>query len=80
MRSYPPPSDGSSRAALVYGGAERGISLATGFFTGEATWKPLGLTHANSRLEFRGLGVGPLTNVDSTAESIEATTTEIHQA
>lgn len=70
-----PPRNGSSRTLIVYGGAERAISLATGLFTGEATWKPLGLTHANSRLEIRGLGVGPLTNVDSTAESIEATTT-----
>ncbi len=35
-----PPWHGSSLAQSVYGGAERGISLARGFFTGEATWKP----------------------------------------
>ena len=32
-----PPRHGSSPALSVYGGAQRGISLARGFFTGEAT-------------------------------------------
>ena len=35
-----PPTHGSSPAPNVYGGAQRGISLATGFFTGESTWNP----------------------------------------
>ena len=35
-----PPWHGSSKVQFVYGGAQRGISLARGFFTGEATWKP----------------------------------------
>ena len=34
------PSHGSSVARSVYGGAERAISLATGFLTGESTWNP----------------------------------------
>jgi hypothetical protein len=42
-----PPWHGSSRALFVYGGAERGISLARGFFTGEATWKPPLILEAN---------------------------------
>jgi hypothetical protein len=36
----PPPWHGSSPAQFVCGGAQRGVSLARGFFTGEATWKP----------------------------------------
>jgi hypothetical protein len=31
-----PPRLGSSPVPSVYGGAQRGISLATGFFTGES--------------------------------------------
>ncbi len=34
------PSHGSSVALIVYGGAQRAISLATGFLTGESTWNP----------------------------------------
>jgi hypothetical protein len=37
---YHPPPNGSSPALSVYGGAQRGILLATGFFTGESRRKP----------------------------------------
>ena len=37
-----PPWHGSSSAPNVCGGAQRGISLATGFFTGESRRNPLG--------------------------------------
>ena len=38
----PPPWHGSSPAQFVCGGAQRGVSLATGFFTGESRRNPLG--------------------------------------
>ena len=38
---HPAPRHGSSRTLFVYGGAERAIWLARGFFTGESIWKPL---------------------------------------
>lgn len=49
------PQHGSSLALLVYGGAQPGRFLATGFFTGESTRNPLALPLRNSRLIFRNL-------------------------
>jgi len=36
----PPPTDGSSQARSIYGGAERASFLASGLFTGESRWNP----------------------------------------
>lgn len=36
-----PPGHGSSPTLFIYGGAQPGSSLATGFFTGESTRKPV---------------------------------------
>jgi hypothetical protein len=36
-----PPDSGSSRVQFVYGGAQCATFLATGFFTGESTQKPV---------------------------------------
>jgi len=40
--AQPPPRHGSSLAQNVWGGAQRGASLAKVDFVGEATWNPLG--------------------------------------
>ena len=67
------PSHGSSLALFVYGGAERGISLASGFFTGESTWKPLWQVASEFGLYIKDLPEHPAGKVDSLAESREAT-------
>jgi hypothetical protein len=68
-----PPSLGSSRARSVYGGAQRGISLASGLFTGESTSKPLGQRRPENRLDIRDLRNHDLARVDSSEEASEAT-------
>jgi len=52
----PAPRHGSSRALFVYGGAQRAISLARGFFTGESTWNPPWPIWRNFRLDISDLG------------------------
>ena len=64
-----PPRHGSSRALFVYGGAERGISLASGFFTGESTWNPPRQIPTNFRLDISGLRMLASGQVDSSEES-----------
>jgi hypothetical protein len=73
-----PPSLGSSRARSVYGGAQRGISLASGLFTGESTSKPLGQRRPENRLDIRDLRNHDLARVDSSEEASEATGHGIH--
>ena len=65
----PPPRHGSSPAQNVCGGAQRGISLAAGFFTGESTRKPLGGNQSSKRQYISGLGNHDLAKLDSFAES-----------
>ena len=68
-RRSSPPRHGSSPAPNVCGGAQRGISLATGTFTGESTRNPLAVGFWEKRLIIKGLrnhGHGAL---DSFAES-----------
>ena len=50
-----PPWHGSSPGPFVCGGAQRGISLATGFFTGESTRNPLGGNPRGKYHDFSGL-------------------------
>jgi len=67
-----PPWHGSSPTPFVCGGAQRGISLATGFFTGESRRKPLGARSGKKRLVIKGLRNHDLGVLDSFAESREA--------
>ena len=67
-----PPWHGSSLAPFVCGGAQRGISLATGFFTGESRRKPLGARSGKKRLVIKGLRNHDLGALDSFAESGES--------
>lgn len=68
-----PPRHGSSRAPFVCGGAQRGGSLATGIFTGEARRNPLGGSQTRKRQDIRCLGNHDLAKLDSFAEAREAT-------
>jgi hypothetical protein len=68
-----PPSLGSSPDVSVYGGAQRGISLASGLFTGESTSKPLGWCRPKNRLDIRDLWNHDLAKVDSFEEARRAT-------
>jgi hypothetical protein len=69
----PPPWHGSSPGPIVCGGAQRGISLATGFFTGESRRKPLGARSGKNRLVIKGLRNHDLGVLDSFTESREFT-------
>jgi len=67
-----PPWHGSSPAPNLCGGAQRGISLATGFFTGESRRKPLGARSGKKRLVIKGLRNHDLGVLDSFAEARES--------
>ncbi len=66
------PSHGSSPALFVCGGAQRDISLATGFFTGESRRNPLGARSGEKRLVIKGLRNHDLGVLDSFSESRES--------
>ena len=53
----PPPRHGSSPALHVYGGAQRAISLATGFLTGESTGNPPAETKADFSFNIKWLEI-----------------------
>lgn len=74
----PPPRHGSSRALCVYGGAQLGSSLATGFFTGESTRKPVDGLGIKSGLDIKGLPPPSDDPVDSTEESRPASRAGSH--
>ena len=59
IQRVPPPPNGSSPALNVCGGAERGIPLAPGFFTGESTWNPPSILEANFRFDIKRLQEQP---------------------
>jgi hypothetical protein len=65
----PTPSHGSSPAPFVYGGAQRGISLAGGFLTGESRWKPLRGRQQKKCCYISGLTNHDLEMLDSFEES-----------
>ena len=65
----PPPWHGSSPAPFVCGGAQRGISLATGTFTGESRRKPLGGSRSRKCQNISDLMNYNLAKLDSYAES-----------
>ena len=67
-----PPWHGSSPALFVCGGAQRGISLATGTFTGESRRKPPAARFCKKRLIIKGLPNHDLGALDSFAESRES--------
>ena len=73
--SFPPypPWHGSSPALFVYGGAQRGSSLATGIFTGESRRNPLGGSHLSKLQYINGLDNHDHAVLDSFAESKEST-------
>jgi hypothetical protein len=60
-----PPWHGSSQAPFVYGGAQRGISLATGTFTGESRRNPPDAQFWKKRLIIKGLRNHDLGALDS---------------
>lgn len=64
-----PPGHGSFLAVVVYGGAQPGSSLATGFFTGESTRKPVDGLGIKSGLDIKDLPPPSDDPVDSTEES-----------
>ena len=66
------PWHGSSLAPFVCGGAQRGISLATGTFTGESRRKPPAARFWEKRLNIKGLRNHDLGALDSFAESRES--------
>ena len=70
--SAPPPWHGSSLAVIVCGGAQRGISLAAGTFTGESRRKPPAARFWKKRLIIKGLRNHDLGALDSFAESRES--------
>ena len=70
------PSSGSSLASNVCGGAQRGGSLASGVFTGEARRKPLCDPEPEFVSQISGLRNHDLTGVDSRREAREATSGE----
>jgi hypothetical protein len=72
FQPYIAPSHGSSSGLCVYGGAQRGISLATGFFTGESRRNPLGGNLLLKRQDIRGLGNHDLARLDSFAKSTKS--------
>ena len=67
-----PPCHGSSATLNVCGGAQRGISLATGTFTGESRRKPPAARFWKKRLIIKGLRNHDLGALDSFAESRES--------
>ena len=67
-----PPWHGSSPALFVCGGAQRGISLATGTFTGESRRKPPATRFWKKRLIIKGLRNHDFGALDSFAESRES--------
>ena len=67
------PSSGSSPAPNVCGGAQRGVSLATGSFTGEARRKPPCGPEPEILSQISGLRNHDLARVDSRREAREAT-------
>ena len=69
----PPPRHGSSPAPNVCGGAQRGVSLATGFFTGESKRNPLRGSHLSKLQYINDLLNHDLGVLDSFAESREST-------
>lgn len=71
--SHPPPWHGSSLAPFVCGGAQRGVSLATGTFTGESRRKPLRGSHFIKLQYINGLRNHDRIALDSFAESREST-------
>jgi hypothetical protein len=73
MRAIIPPRHGSSPAQNVCGGAQRGISLATGFFTGESRRNPLRGIHRSKLLFFNSLQNHDRGVLDSFAESTKST-------
>ena len=68
----PPPWHGSSLALFVCGGAQRGISLATGFFTGESRRNPLRGSRSGKVQDISGLANHDLAKLDSFAEARES--------
>ena len=70
--SLQPPWHGSSPARFVCGGAQRGISLAAGTFTGESRRKPPAARFWKKRLIIKGLRNHDLGALDSFAESRES--------
>ena len=66
------PSYGSSPAPSLCGGAQRGVSLATGTFTGESRRNPLGGSQWNKCCHFNGLPNHDLGVLDSFAEARES--------
>ena len=65
LSGRPPPPDGSSPALFVCGGAQRGVSLATGSYTGEARRKPPARQPREKRLIIKGLRNHDLGALDS---------------
>lgn len=68
-----PPFHGSSRVQSVYGGAQPGTLLASGFFTGESTRNPRAPARLRFRLIFRGLRNQRSGKGGSRLESTEST-------
>lgn len=67
-----PPRHGSSPAPNVCGGAQRGVSLATGIFTGESRRKVLRGNQQSKCWYFRYLGNHDLDLLDSFVEATRA--------
>ena len=76
MRAIIPPRHGSSPAQNVCGGAQRGGSLASGIFTGEARRKPPCALTLKFVIQISDLRNHDLVGVDSRREAREATSGE----